>query len=505
MTENENESVNDDFDPDAVALEALLSSGLIGGPDPSIIEEIKAEPDPTYQLANDVALESRVQEIYEEISARAPEHNVQPSLSRVSDCLDLLGNPQNAYRSIHITGTNGKTSTARMIEALLRERGLRTGRFTSPHLSSVRERITLDGRAISAADFIDTWEDVKPFIDLIDDRSVAHGGPRMSFFEVFTVMAYSAFAMAPIDVAVVEVGMGGQWDATNVIDADVSVLMTVAIDHQKWLGSTLREIATEKLGILKEGKTLVCAPQDAEVMELVVQKVLNQHASLILEGKDFTVVSRERAVGGQMMTIKTPAATYVDVPLAMIGAYQANNASVAISAVEAFFGGGALGGDVVEHALMSTTSPGRLEIVKGSPAIIVDAAHNPAGALVTVEALEEYFPGPRVVVFSAMADKDVEGILSNIEPAFSAIVVTEIGGPRAMDIEELESIALDIFGEDRVIVEPDLGNAITTAADIAETVDPDSVAPASVVVMGSIMLTAQAREILGARKPDGLA
>ncbi|MFC5369483.1 bifunctional folylpolyglutamate synthase/dihydrofolate synthase [Arcanobacterium bovis] len=511
MAENDKNLVPDEHDLESnqndlesSALEALLSSGLIVGPDPSIIDEIKAEPDPTYQLANDVALEGRVQEIYEEIAQRAPEHKVQPSLDRVRDCLDLLGNPQDSYRSIHITGTNGKTSTARMIEAILRERGLRTGRFTSPHLSSVRERMTIDGRAISAADFIDTWEDVKPFIELIDERSLAQGGPRMSFFEVFTVMAYSAFAMAPIDVAVIEVGMGGRWDATNVIDGDVAVLMPVATDHEKWLGSTLSAIATEKLGILKPGKILVCAAQVPEVMEVVARSVQENGAGVLLAGKDFGVVERERAVGGQLMTIKTAAATYVDVPLAMLGSYQAQNAAVALSAVEAFFGGGSLNGDVVEHALMATTSPGRLEVVKGSPAIIVDAAHNPAGALATVDALNEYFPGPRVVVFSAMADKDIEGILGNIEPAFAAIVLTDIGGSRAADIDELTEIATEIFGEDRVNVEPDLGNAITAAADIAETVDPQATAPATVVVMGSIMLAAQARELLGARKPDSL-
>ncbi|MBM7825681.1 dihydrofolate synthase/folylpolyglutamate synthase [Arcanobacterium pluranimalium] len=505
MSENEENFAKDGNDLDGAALEALLSSGLIVGPDPSIIEEIKAQPDPTYQLAHDYALENRVSEIYEEIISRAPEHKIQPSLDRVRDCLDLLGNPQNSYRCIHITGTNGKTSTARMIEALLRERGLRTGRFTSPHLSSVRERITIDGCAISAADFIDTWEDVKPFIELIDERSVAQGGPRMSFFEVFTVMAYSAFAMAPVDVAVIEVGMGGRWDATNVIDADVAVLMPVAADHEKWLGSTLTQIATEKLGILKPGKTLVCAAQVPQVLDVVAQSLRENSATVLLADKDFGVIERERAVGGQMMTIKTPAATYVDIPLAMLGAYQADNAAVALTAVEAFFGGGALNGEVVEHALMATTSPGRLEVVKGSPAIIVDAAHNPAGAIATVEALEEYFPGPRVAVFAAMADKDVEGILGNIEPAFSSIVITDLGGARAMDIDELAGIAVDIFGDDRVVVEPDLGNAITSAADIAETVDPDATSPACVVVMGSIMLAAQARELLGARKPDSLA
>lgn len=487
---------------DQEALAALLSSGLIVGPDPSILADVKAAPDPTVQLANDFALETQVDEIYHEIISRAPEHKVQPSLERVQACLDLLGNPQNAYRAIHITGTNGKTSTARMIEALLRERGLSTGRFTSPHLNSVRERITINGQAISPADFIDTWEDVRPVIELVDARSEAAGGPRLSFFEVFTVMAYSAFAMAPVDVAVMEVGMGGRWDATNVIDADVSVIMPVALDHQQWLGDTIEEIATEKLGILKSGKILVTAHQEKSVAELIVADVHEKGAQLLAAGRDFELLSREPAVGGQMLSVRTPAAVYTDVPLAMFGAYQGENAAVALTAVEAFFGGGALSGDVVEHALMNTTSPGRMEIVKGSPVIIVDAAHNPAGAKVTAQTLEENFPGPRVAVYAAMSDKDIEGVLGEIEPVFASIVLTQMSGERAADVDDLAQIARDVFGDDRVRVEPDLGNAIATAADLAESVDPEAIAPASVVVLGSIQLAAAARELLGAKQPD---
>ncbi|XCB29751.1 folylpolyglutamate synthase/dihydrofolate synthase family protein [Arcanobacterium hippocoleae] len=505
---NQNEPLNQDDSPaeaeslDKEALAALLSSGLIVGPDPAIIAEVKAAPDPIVQLANDSALEAQVNQIYREIISRAPEHQVQPSLERVRACLDLLGNPQDSYRAIHITGTNGKTSTARMIEALLRERGLRTGRFTSPHLNSVRERIAIDGKAISPANFIDAWEDVRPVIELVDARSQAAGGPRLSFFEVFVVMAYSAFSMAPIDAAVVEVGMGGRWDATNVINADVSVLMPIALDHQQWLGDTVEDIAAEKLGILKPGKTLVTAHQLPNIAEMITADVREKKAQLLAAGRDFALLSRERAVGGQMLTVRTPAAVYEDIPLAMFGEYQAENAAVALNAVEAFFGGGSLPGEVVEHALMTVKSPGRMEVVKGSPVIIVDAAHNPAGAKVSAQTLEENFPGPRAAVYAAMADKDIEGVLAEIEPAFAAIVVTQMGGERAADAEDIARIACEVFGEDRVSVEPDLGNAISTAVDLAETADPEAIAPASVVVLGSIQLAAAARELLGAYRPD---
>lgn len=486
------------------ALKALLSSGLIVGPDASILAEVQASKDPLQRLERDYTLDLQVEEIYQSIIRRAPEHDIDPSLDRVKLALDLLGNPQDTYRSIHITGTNGKTSTSRMIEALLRERGLRTGRFTSPHLSSVRERITINGRAISAAEFVETWEDIAAVIELVDQRSMAAGGPQMSFFEVFTVMAYSAFAMAPIDVAVMEVGMGGTWDATNVIEADVAVLLPVALDHEKWLGSTVEEIAQEKLGILKAGKTLVCAEQAEEVIPIVMKTVAEKQAYLLASGRDFALVDRELAVGGQMLTVKTPSALYTDIPLAMFGQYQGENAAAALAAVEAFFGGGAIDASVVEHAWMATTSPGRMEVVKASPVIIVDAAHNPAGAQATVAALEESFPGPRTTVFGAMADKDVASVLTILEPAFSSIICTQIPGPRAMDVEELAEIARDIFGEDRVEVEPELGNAIAHAADLAETADPNAIAPASVVILGSIMLAAAARDLLGAPRPDGV-
>lgn len=460
------------------------------------------EPEDTEAAARRAEAEARVAEIYAEILTRAPEHKVQPSTQRVQDCLDMLGNPERSYRAIHITGTNGKTSTARMMEALLREKGLRTGRFTSPHLNSVRERISIDGDAISPEDFVQTYEEVIPFIEMVDAASAATGGARMSFFEVFTVMAFSAFAMAPVDVAVVEVGMGGQWDATNVIEADVAVLMTVAADHEKWLGSALTDIATEKLGILYPGKTLVCADQTPEVEALVDEAVARNKATLVHYGRGLEVLERTPAVGGQVMTIRTPAAVYEEVPLAMFGEYQSRNAAMALAAVEAFFGGGALGAEVVESALMATTSPGRLEVAKNSPTIIIDAAHNPAGAVASRDALLEFTTGRLVGVFAAMADKDVEGILGVLEPILASIVVTGMDTVRAMDVDELAAIAVKVFGPDRVEIEENLANAIDLAVDLAESDNDDPMVSPAVVVMGSIHLAADARAVLGRATPD---
>jgi dihydrofolate synthase/folylpolyglutamate synthase len=493
----------DDEEFDA-ALKAVISSGLIAGPDPSVISDVIAEPPvPTQQAAQTLELDEQVDTIYRQILTRAPEHKVQPSLERVRECLDMMGNPQDAYRAIHITGTNGKTSTARMIEALLREHGLRTGRFTSPHLTNVRERICIDGLAISREDFIDTWADVQPFIEIVDAKSTNNGGPRMSFFEVFTVMAYAAFANAPIDVAVVEVGMGGRWDATNVINADVAVLAPVAMDHERWLGHTVEEIAAEKLGIVKPGATLVCAQQRPSVAKMAVERCQQVGARLVMAGPELRVISREVAVGGQLVTLQTPGARYEDIPLALKGDYQADNAALALAAVEAFFGGKAIAGDVVEHALMSVSSPGRLEVVRTSPTVVVDAAHNPHGAEATVRALREYYPGRLVAVVAMMADKDVEGFLGEIEPVFSDVVVTGMPTDRAMAPGDLADIARDVFGEDRVHVNEDLEEAILQAADIAEAGDSEPMTYPAVIVLGSIQLAAAARTLMGKPAADG--
>ncbi|MBR6458707.1 MAG: bifunctional folylpolyglutamate synthase/dihydrofolate synthase [Actinomycetaceae bacterium] len=501
------------------ALEAMLATGLIA--DTSLVAEIAADdenagasdedaasqsgqrtPQSPEELARSVELDKRVDDIYQGILTRAPEHKVQPSLERVEMCLDYMGNPHHSFRSIHITGTNGKTSTARMCEALVRESGLRTGRFTSPHLSNVRERICIDGQAISREAFIEAWEDVEPCIAMTDQASLAKGGPRMSFFEVFVVMAYAAFAAAPIDVAIVEVGMGGKWDATNVINSDVSILMPIGIDHEKWLGSSLEEIAEEKLGIVKENSTLVCAKQSDTVATMARERARDMNTKLIEYGEELRLLSTEEAIGGQMISIQTPCARYEGIPLALRGHYQGENAAVALAAVEAFFGG-TLSGDIVEHAFMSVTSPGRLEVVRTSPRIILDACHNPHGATATAEALEEYFPGRKVAIMAMMADKDIEGVLGIFEPVFEEIIVTGMDTERAASAEDMAEIARDVFGYDRVMVKEDLLEAIDLATARAEIDDSQAMASPSVVICGSIHLIGHARDLLQVSPPDG--
>jgi len=489
------------------ALRALVEHSLLLGPDPAVLAEIEGEVDEDFaddaaearderasheaalaKAEDDVALDARVQEIYESIVARAPEHDIDPTLDRVKLALDILGDPQRSYPSIHITGTNGKTSTSRMIDSLLSAFGMKTGRFTSPHLLDVRERISLEGQPITREGFVRAWDDIAPYVGMVDERSAQEGGPRLSFFEVFTIMAYAAFADYPVDAAVVEVGMGGRWDATNVIDSGVAVITPIALDHTKWLGSTIEEIAREKAGIIKPGQVVVIMAQEEEVLDIAIARV---------EGRDFEVVDRQMGVGGQMVTIRTPSAVYEDVFVPLFGEYQAHNAAAALVAVEAFMGGRGLDGRIVEQGLMNASSPGRMQVVRHSPTIIVDAAHNPAGAATLREAVESSFSFARIAgVYSAMGDKDVEGVLSEVEPFIDHLVVTQMPGDRAANLERLAQIAGEVFGPDRVDVRESLADAVDRAAEIAEA-GSEPADRSGILVFGSVMLAGEMLALAG--------
>ncbi|GAB4084908.1 folylpolyglutamate synthase/dihydrofolate synthase family protein [Myceligenerans cantabricum] len=434
-----------------------------------------------------------------EIFSRMPEHKMDPTLERVERVMELLGDPHRAFRTVHLTGTNGKSSTARMVESLVREHGLRTGLFTSPHLSSVTERIQIDGEPLDEDRFVEVFEDVAPYLGVVDRESEADGGPPLSFFEVLTVMAIAAFADAPVDVAVIEVGLGGGWDSTNVVDAQIAVLTPVAMDHEKWLGHTLAEIAAEKAGIIKDGATAVVAAQRDDADTEIRTRAGQVGAHLVREGIDLEVAGRQLAVGGQLVALRTPAGLYTDVFVPLHGAHQAHNALLALAATEVLIGGGkALSGAVVEAGFAQVTSPGRLEVVRSSPLTIVDVAHNPAGADAMVETLGEAFDLERVVgVVGIMADKDAEGLLSVLEPALAEVVVTRNASERAMDPEELAEVANDVFGEDRVHVEPDIAEAIQTATNLVEAGDTVGVGTGTaVLVTGSVVTVAEARALL---------
>lgn len=440
---------------------------------------------------------ARLRQVEQEILARAPEHDIDPTLDRVRALLDLLGEPQKAVPVVHVAGTNGKTSTTRMIERLLREFGLRTGLFTSPHLQSIQERIAFDGRPIDAERFVATYDDLAPYLDLVDDRQPG----RLSFFEVLTAMAFAAFADAPVDVAVVEVGLGGTWDSTNVVDSQVAVVTPIAVDHTRWLGSTVEQIAGEKAGILKPGSYGVLAQQPVEAAEVLLRRSVEVDVLVAREGLEFGVLSRTVAVGGQLVVLRGLAGEYDDVFLPLHGAHQAHNAAVALAAVEAFLGGahgerGRLDLDIVRAGFAGVTSPGRLEVVRSSPTVVLDAAHNPAGARAVAEALGESFGFTRLVgVLGVMADKDVHGILEALEPVLAEVVVTEATSDRAMPADELAAVAVEVFGPDRVEVTPRLDDAIDSAVTLAE--EEGDLGGAGVLVTGSVVTVGEARTLLG--------
>ena len=467
-------------------------------------------------------IEERLREVELEVGSRRAEHQISPTLDRVAALVSLLGDPQHAYPVVHVTGTNGKTSTTRMIETLLRERGLRTGRVTSPHLVSMRERIAVDGVPLSAERFIELYEEIAPYVQLVDDQQPA----QMSFFEILTGMMFAAFADAPVDVAVIEVGLGGRWDATNVADGAVAVVTPVAMDHMQWLGDTIEEIATEKAGIIKPGAIAVLAQQQVEAAEVLLERVSLVGATVAREGFEFGVLSRELALGGQQLTLQGLRGTYDDVFLPLFGAHQAANAAVALAAVEAFAGvavttpasesddgstitlgpglsdRAGLDPELVRAGFAKVSSPGRLDILRRSPTVIADAAHNPAGMAVTVQALAESFNFDRVIgVVAVMADKDVAGVLEELEPALSDIVVTVNSSPRSMPAEELAELAAEVFGQDRVQIADRLDDAIDLAVSIADEFDADAVAQglpgsAAVLVTGAVVTAGDAQLLL---------
>ncbi|MCB0906210.1 MAG: bifunctional folylpolyglutamate synthase/dihydrofolate synthase [Nocardioidaceae bacterium] len=430
--------------------------------------------------------------------SRWPESKLEPTLDRIRAFTGLLGDPQQAYPVIHLTGTNGKTSTSRMIDTLLRALELRTGRFTSPHLERMSERICVDGSPLTDEEFVRAFNDVAPYTHLVD---AAQEFP-LSFFETVVGMAYAAFADAPVDVAVVEVGMGGAWDATNVADGKVAVVLPVAVDHEKYLGADPAEIAAEKSGIIKPGATAVLAEQSPAVAEVLLRRAAEVGAEVVREGVEFGVLHRVAAVGGQVATIKGLRATYDDVFLPLYGAHQAQNAAVALAAVEAFVGTDPLDDEVVRAAFAEVSSPGRLEVVRRSPTVILDAAHNPHGAEAAAAALEDSFSfEPLVGVMGVMADKDYEGVLAAFEPHLAHVVCTQNTSSRSMPAERLAEAARAVFGEDRVSVRSRLADALDEATALAERGEAygASLGSGAVLVTGSVVTVGEARAMLRRR------
>ncbi|MBW0091730.1 bifunctional folylpolyglutamate synthase/dihydrofolate synthase [Pseudonocardia sp. KRD-184] len=436
-----------------------------------------------------------------ELDRRWPETVMEPSTERIAALVDVLGEPHRGYPVVHLTGTNGKTSTARMVDALLTEIGLRTGRYTSPHLQRATERINIDNRPITPERYVGVYRDVEPFLDIIDGKV-----GRLSKFEVLTAMGFSAFADAPVEAGIVEVGLGGRWDATNVADATVAVITPIGLDHTDHLGPDILDIAREKAGIIKPGSVAVLATQaghdkSGDVAAVLLERCVEVDAQVAREGAEFGVAEREIAVGGQRIALRGLSGMYDDIFLPLHGEHQASNAALALAAAEALIGAGPkqpLDPDAVRAAFAGVSSPGRLERVaagQGVPTVLVDACHNPHGARALAAALTTEFRFTRLVgVLGVMRDKDVRGILTELEPVLHEVVVTSNSSPRAMDADELGALATEVFGTDRVSVEPVLRAAIEQAGELAEEAGESGV---GVVVTGSVVTAGETRTIFG--------
>ena len=432
--------------------------------------------------------QARIDAIEKALLARWPENRIAPTLERISALVDMLGSPQLSYPTIHIGGTNGKTTTSRMVDSLLFEMGLRTGRFTSPHLESYLERICINGQPIDAKEMIFAFNDISPYFDLMDTK---FDNP-ISFFEAITALAFAAFAEHPIDVGVIEVGMGGQWDATNVVDADVSVIMPIGLDHMEYLGNTIGEIAKTKAGIIKEQGFVVLAQQEPEAAVELLRRAAEVGADVAREGLEYSIDSRAIAVGGQLISVTGLRGHYDEIFLPLHGKHQASNAAAALIAVEAFFGEQDLDIDAVRAGFANVSSPGRCEIIHRDPTIILDAAHNPHGARAIAETIQSEFTFDDVTgIVSLMADKDALGILQALEPIMNQVIVTTNSSERSMSVKDLEVLATQVFGADRVFTQPTLTDAIEKA--IKDSVRPLSEESLAILITGSVVSVGEAR------------
>jgi dihydrofolate synthase / folylpolyglutamate synthase len=458
---------------------------------PRIVRSMDQKFDPSLVL--------EFEQVVNFLQSRGNEVKIDPNLDRIAYLLDILGSPQLAFDAIHVAGTNGKTSTARMIESLLAETGLAVGLTTSPHLHDVRERIRIHQESIPMDMFVEIFNELQPLIEMTDSAL----GQHLSYFEILTAMAFSAFAEAPVAVAVVEVGLGGRLDATNLIYPSVGVITPIGMDHQQYLGDTIAEIAAEKAGIIKPGMSVVVGNQHPDALEVILAKADTEGARVILAGRDFEVLDRQLAVGGQVLSIRGVSGNYSDIVVPLHGEHQAENAALAIAAIETFFGADekqkTLDPDILEAGFSYVTSPGRMEIVRRGPTVLLDAAHNPHGMAAMLNALESEFNFERkAFVLAAFADKDVEGLVSLLEPVADAIILTQNSNERALPVDDFAERISGIVSADKLNTFTSLTDAIDNAiakCDEWQSEDLSSV----VVVTGSVATVAQVRAMFGKR------
>ena len=449
---------------------------------------------------------SELDRVYAQLLSRAPENKMEPRMAPMFRAMEILGEPNKACPVIHITGTNGKTSTARMIESLLMAHDLRTGRYSSPHLISVTERIAIDGAPVEDETFVRVWDEISPFLEIVDAELVERGENKLTYFEAVTILAFAVFAEVPVDVVVLEVGLGGITDATNVADADVSVITPISLDHTDLLGDTPGEIAEEKVGILKPGGYLVSSVQPVDAADVLLARARELDVPAAFDTLDFKLLDRQHGVGGQLLSIQGQAARYDEIFLPLFGAHQAQNATVALAAVEAFLGGGqrALNADLVRDGFAAATSPGRLELLRAAPSILVDAGHNPDGIRVTAEAIKESFGFTRLVLMvGILQEKDAEAMLYTLREEYGDMVedicITQSSSPRAIPAGELSTLAIDAdWPEADIHVTENLEDAIEWSVGRAEAGNDLS---GGVLVTGSITLVGEISLLLKGGKP----
>jgi dihydrofolate synthase/folylpolyglutamate synthase len=445
-------------------------------------------------------------QLWEELESRWPENLIEPSLARMNAVSHLMGDPQLTFPVIQVAGTNGKSSTARMIESLLRSFGLRTGLYTSPHLVDPTERICLDGAPISPEAAVATWNDIEPFISMVDHNSVADGGSKLSYFEAMTALAYSVFADSPVDVAIIEVGLGGTWDATSVCRPQVAVITPVDLDHQEYLGETIREIAGEKAGILANAEAAVLGPQSPEAAAILVQACEDVDLEPTRFGVEYGVNSQALAVGGQLLSLHGLRGDYSEIFLPLFGEHQGNNAAVALAACETFLGSALLAPldeDLVREGFAKVISPGRLEILRTSPTVMVDAAHNPHSAKSLATALETSFTFVGVIaVLGMLGRKDAVGFLEALSPVVSQVVITEPMSPRALPAVELARLASEVLGAERVTIGGDLMSALEEAIGLADS--SGEYGGVGIIVTGSVVLVGDTIRLLSDPDSQGV-
>jgi dihydrofolate synthase / folylpolyglutamate synthase len=441
------------------------------------------------EARDDKYWESQSDLVLSKLMLRIPENKIRPRLEPTRRAVELLGDPQRSYRVIHVTGTNGKTSTTRFIERILREHGLRTGRFTSPHLVRLNERMALDGEPVSDEQLISVYSDIEPILEFVDQELAEKGENPLTFFEALAVLGFAVFADAPVDVLVLEVGMGGAWDSTNVADGDVAVFTPVGLDHMDRLGNTIEEIAETKSGIIKSGALVVSSAQEPSVLA-VLEKVSGQIAEgFKLEGRDFQVSQFDATATGQSIAISGLAGKYGPYAAPVFGSHQAQNLAVAVAAVEAFLGGGdiEIADDILRSAISDVSSPGRLQLIKTEPALLLDGAHNPAGAQILANALRaEFSAKPLVGLIAVLADKDVAGLLSNLAGVFQSVLITQSSSPRSMPAAELELVAAQSLDQEVSSIS-DFQLALERAKEKAIEIDGVVVVTGSITLVGDII------------------